>query len=297
MKPLLSLGSAGPVVKELQSLLNSLPTMLPRLTVDGLFGAKTRSRVVEFQGQRRLSQDGVVGPNTWQALFALIEQIGTAVVPAIPSPVEETGAGELIAKVALGQLQAYGNFQPPASLANPRIAGSLLADPVSRARQGGMQLAAIFSVAGHPAAQRCLTLSPQAEKMYAKGNYSAEERNNTDLPSWCGIFALYCCKMAGLKLSPWPLRWTPGKPKATDEFRLLSVQDEPKKGDIGIKLIVNGKVLNHHFVVTEVSGAQVASVDGNSGSHQFITSRSYSRQEIYQAKGGFIRPIWDRVLK
>ena len=40
------------------------------ITADGRFGNGTRAAVKAFQKSRRLSQDGVVGPNTWTALFA-----------------------------------------------------------------------------------------------------------------------------------------------------------------------------------------------------------------------------------
>ena len=295
-KPTLSLGSAGPVVKELQNLLNQLPTALPRLDPDGAFGPKTRGRVVEFQGQNQLSQDGVVGPMTWEKLLALINQYGTGIVQAIIGPEDGAAARETIAKVALEQLAAFGNYQPPPGPFNPRIAGAVLADRFTRARQGGMQLMAIFSVAGVPSASKCPTMSAEAEQMYASGTYSAEDRNLKDIPSWCGIFALYCCKMAGLKLSSWPLRWTPGKPKATDEFRVLAPSEPPKKGDIGIKMMVDGRRLNHHFVIVETDGNAIKSVDGNAGGIQMILSKNYTKGEIYASQGGFLRPIWERVL-
>lgn len=36
-----------------------------KLTIDGVFGPKTRDRVIWFQGTRDLKQDGIVGPKTW----------------------------------------------------------------------------------------------------------------------------------------------------------------------------------------------------------------------------------------
>lgn len=82
----LAIGSSGQKVRELQSALNALPTIHPRLLVDGIFGPKTRSRVLEFQKQRNLKVDGVVGPLTWTALIAALEAIGQAMAGASPSP-------------------------------------------------------------------------------------------------------------------------------------------------------------------------------------------------------------------
>ena len=62
--------SSGDDVKYLQQRLNSRPpTALPLLAVDGKFGAKTRARVQEFQANKGLPVDGVVGPVTWGSLL------------------------------------------------------------------------------------------------------------------------------------------------------------------------------------------------------------------------------------
>ena len=56
----LKLGSKGKFVKELQNLLD--------LTVDGDFGIKTENAVKNFQKKHNLTEDGIVGPKTWQVL-------------------------------------------------------------------------------------------------------------------------------------------------------------------------------------------------------------------------------------
>lgn len=294
-KPTLRLGSAGPAVRELQSLLNRLPTALKRLAEDGRFGPGTRGRVIEFQRQQQLSDDGVVGPLTWDGLLALINAHGAALVSAVISPAHETAARSAIVNVALQQLQAFGGFQPPASLLKPAIAGSLCANPLTRARQGGAQLAAIFTAAGVSSASKCPTISLKAEQMYQRA-HTTTERNILDIPSWCGIFALYVLRVSGLRLSDWPLRWSIGTVQPKDEFRLLGASEAPLPGDLGIKLRHNGAVVNHHFVVVATGGDTVSSVDGNVGGRQEIQSRSYTRQEIHSSGGGFLRPLWERVL-
>ena len=62
--------SSGDDVKFLQERLNSRPpTARPLLTPDGKFGAKTRARVQEYQGNNALTVDGIVGPLTWGSLL------------------------------------------------------------------------------------------------------------------------------------------------------------------------------------------------------------------------------------
>jgi len=297
LKPLLKIGSFGPAVRELQSLLNQLPTSLARLTEDGQFGSKTRGRVVEYQGSHNLVPDGVVGPFTWESLLSFVNQHGPGLVEAVIGPEDESKARETIATVARQQYETFGGFDPAVHMGSVKIAGSLCANPATRARQGGAQLAAIFSVAGVTSASKCPFITVEAEKMYQR-NHSAEERNKIDIPSWCGIFALYCCKMAGLRLSPWPLRYSLMGTKPGDEFRLLTVGEKPMKGDIGIKLVVNGKKLNHHFVIVDApeTGSSFSTVDGNAGMRQEIVARSYTQSEIYKSNGGFLRVLWDRVL-
>ncbi|MCA9239548.1 MAG: peptidoglycan-binding protein, partial [Planctomycetales bacterium] len=65
----LRIRSSGDDVKYLQEQLNALPTARPPLTLDGKFGAKTRDRVKEYQGNNALPVDGVVGPPTWGSLL------------------------------------------------------------------------------------------------------------------------------------------------------------------------------------------------------------------------------------
>ncbi len=39
------------------------------VTVDGKYGDKTKQAVYDFQTQKGIVNDGIVGPNTWSALF------------------------------------------------------------------------------------------------------------------------------------------------------------------------------------------------------------------------------------
>ena len=61
----LKMGSKGPEVKKLQQILN---TKGYTLAVDGDFGPATQAAVKNFQRVNGLTDDGIVGPKTWEAL-------------------------------------------------------------------------------------------------------------------------------------------------------------------------------------------------------------------------------------
>lgn len=63
--PILRQGDSGTAVTWLQQLLN---TKGINIAVDGIFGNVTRAAVVQFQKQSGIATDGIVGPQTWQAL-------------------------------------------------------------------------------------------------------------------------------------------------------------------------------------------------------------------------------------
>ena len=57
-------------VRSLQYLLNARGA---KLTVDGIFGAKTKAAVVAFQRAHHLPADGVIGAKTWGALIVTVK--------------------------------------------------------------------------------------------------------------------------------------------------------------------------------------------------------------------------------
>jgi len=69
LRPVLRIGSRGPAVTELQNLLNAKANGL--LVVDGIFGPATRTAVLNVQRFFELTQDGIVGPQTWGLLLAI----------------------------------------------------------------------------------------------------------------------------------------------------------------------------------------------------------------------------------
>ena len=59
-------GSKGEAVKQLQMLLG--------ITVDGIFGPKTKAAVIAYQTAHDLEPDGICGPKTWAALDEAVGQ-------------------------------------------------------------------------------------------------------------------------------------------------------------------------------------------------------------------------------
>ena len=80
---MLQMGSRGPQVTKLQGDLNRLlPGEMPPLRTDGVFGMKTKDRVVKFQSKNPpLRPDGVAGPKTQTRIQQLL---GPGVAPPVP---------------------------------------------------------------------------------------------------------------------------------------------------------------------------------------------------------------------
>jgi peptidoglycan hydrolase-like protein with peptidoglycan-binding domain len=67
----LSEGSTGNAVSTIQRALNTLSVRypsVPKVTVDGVFGARTKAAVIAAQRVLNLTPDGIVGQRTWKAL-------------------------------------------------------------------------------------------------------------------------------------------------------------------------------------------------------------------------------------
>ena len=68
-KPVLQLGSKGNDVKELQKLLIHWNYLPYGFSIDGYFSTTVQDAVAAFQYRVFLKMDGIVGKNTWQALY------------------------------------------------------------------------------------------------------------------------------------------------------------------------------------------------------------------------------------
>jgi len=75
-------GAKGAAVKELQTLLQRHGIAV---TADGDFGGRTEAAVQQFQREKNLRADGIVGAATWSALRG-----NTAAAPTLPQPAATT---------------------------------------------------------------------------------------------------------------------------------------------------------------------------------------------------------------
>jgi len=111
--PLVRLGDTGERVKTIQFLLVERGSAL---NVDGIFNPLTEQAVKSFQTSRRLSADGIVGPNTWGALIITrkLNHVGSA-VRAIQSQLVSRGAVLAIdgffGPLTKGAVEAFQNSQ------------------------------------------------------------------------------------------------------------------------------------------------------------------------------------------
>ena len=71
--PIIRRGSRGVYVCVAQDSLNTLGYSTGGL--DGIFGVVTERSVREYQSKKGLTVDGIIGPNTWNALMS--EVVGT----------------------------------------------------------------------------------------------------------------------------------------------------------------------------------------------------------------------------
>ena len=74
----LRLGSTGTNVTRVQNWLNDIGSVynrIPALLPDGRYGTATQSAVIIFQQQNQLSADGVVGPATWNRIYAVWQDL------------------------------------------------------------------------------------------------------------------------------------------------------------------------------------------------------------------------------
>jgi Putative peptidoglycan binding domain len=91
--PQVSQGSSGEDVKRLQQLL-----AVQRFYVgpmDGMFGAKTRAGLIQFQETKGLAPDGIAGEQTWKALREGPYIMMPAMGPMIPDAPQKFGVSPL----------------------------------------------------------------------------------------------------------------------------------------------------------------------------------------------------------
>jgi len=85
-------------------------------------------------------------------------------------------------------------------------------------------------------------------------NYS----DRRGLPDWCGIFALWAIKSAGLPVGTWR------RNQGIGSVKHMKLTTSPQRGDIGFKDIVAGKKRGHMNLIASVTAAGwFRTIDGN----------------------------------
>ncbi|WNZ21873.1 peptidoglycan-binding protein [Leptolyngbya sp. NK1-12] len=103
----LSLGAKGPDVADVQAALG--------IPADGIFGCQTRDAVMHFQRRNGLLVDGVVGPETWTALF------GGVPIASSPSYTPVVDSGIPVSSVPNNIL--VPGIKPPSPVLPPAVIG------------------------------------------------------------------------------------------------------------------------------------------------------------------------------
>jgi len=100
------------------------------------------------------------------------------------------------------------------------------------------------------------------------------------LPSWCGIFAVYCIKKAGIDIGNWQMG------RGVSSFGKLKQTQSPQAGDIGYM-----DLHQHHAIIVKVEGDIVHSIDGNSG----LQSEIIENKRPLKAYRGFFTALHNEV--
>ncbi|HEX6286626.1 MAG TPA: peptidoglycan-binding domain-containing protein, partial [Acidimicrobiia bacterium] len=72
-------GDEGPAIRDIQDRLAALG-FGPNGDNRALFGDGTRQAVMEFQKAKGLDSDGIVGPDTWRALYEAGYRLGDRII-------------------------------------------------------------------------------------------------------------------------------------------------------------------------------------------------------------------------
>lgn len=118
----LRVGSAGNDVRLMQSYLLAIRgvyTMIPPLTVDGVFGQGTQQSVVAFQQQFWLTPDGIIGAKTWNKIVDIFLLVSGGASVSLEYPGTPLTIGSRGLEVRLMQESLLDLRQPYPSL--PRL--------------------------------------------------------------------------------------------------------------------------------------------------------------------------------
>ncbi|GIV97552.1 MAG: N-acetylmuramoyl-L-alanine amidase [Herpetosiphonaceae bacterium] len=120
--PIVQRGHSGERVKTVQYLLRARGYSI---TVDGIFGSGTESAVKSFQSSKGLTVDGIVGPQTWEALIITLRNGNTGeAVKAVQSQLRARGYNLTVDGIfGSGTESAVKSFQSSKGLTADGIVG------------------------------------------------------------------------------------------------------------------------------------------------------------------------------
>jgi len=237
MPRLLSIGSTGSDVVDLQSLLNFLPSDYDELDVDGIFGPLTRQRTQEFQSDSSLVPDGIAGQQTWDQLFSQAIRTGD-LSPLNRWQIAETARAEASAGGVFAKLSIEYDY-----------------DADLRLRWGYQKLLNYFRTSAPKPGHLGETVFNEDDI-----SYLTDPGNLAPCPHWCGIFALWAIKTAGMSVGDWVVSKGISVVSGFSQINAIDVD----KGDVGYV----DKPFNHHFIIdnvfTQGGIMKVNTIEGNS---------------------------------
>ncbi|GAA3948317.1 hypothetical protein GCM10022406_32690 [Hymenobacter algoricola] len=230
------------------------------------FGSKSDSinhaAVGDWTSIRQVARD-VMGTQAYMNLFEarvrqLFATLGAAPAPVGPAPGPGSGTVPVPAATTGETARREAIIHHARRMMAPPTIEAKLRDE-NGFRKGWRQLKAIFELAA-PAYIR-----PGWEEANLKRSVSVS--NQAGIPHWCGIFAVWATRAAGLNVGTWQIGTgisrTPG-------FRQISPA-QVKKGDVGY---VN-QPFQHHFLVREVHpDGTIDTIDGNSAGTSTVSTKS-----------------------
>jgi hypothetical protein len=252
--------------------------LVARLAADGIFGSKTRQRVIEFQRDGFITPDGIVGPQTWGTILDAIAKLfprggpvgggPTSPVPIPPNPTDPHQAlRDAIIQIAEAEALQGGVAAKSAGGIDPTNKRTL--------RLGHDKLLKYFRVAAPNSKQPGTTyFGEDAIK------YLSQPGQLSPCPHWCGIFALWAYKTAGAGVGDWKMSVGIS---AVAGFRQVD-KKAARPGDVGYVASPH----QHHFIIKSVAlNGSLVTIEGNSdpnSNHNIKTSRTLNTIDaIYSA--------------
>ncbi|MCL1842159.1 MAG: peptidoglycan-binding protein [Propionibacteriaceae bacterium] len=278
-------GQTSGCVTELQNLLKA-KGYNPG-TVDGIFGANTKSAVIAFQKANGLTQDGLVGTQTKAKLYATATAAGAPAAinltsSSCPSVIQSGQTSGCVTELqnllkakgynpgtvdgifGANTLSAVKSFQSANGLTVDGLVGTN-----TKAKLYGTSAS---SASGSTVAQKTASLAQSrvgASQATIISEYNA--RAGTSFGSstdWCAIFASDMLRQAGYNgpMSAAAESFRPSSSGMGSYFTFISPSTKPQPGDIALWDYEPNGILNHVNIVVAASSASSFTVVGGNQS-------------------------------